>query len=25
VQAYWCQNQLYRRLAVKRLDHVAIV
>ena len=25
VDAYWCQNQLYRRLAVKRLDHVAIV
>ncbi|MCA1219950.1 nuclear transport factor 2 family protein [Streptomyces sp. 8L] len=22
---YWCQNQLYRRLAVKRLDEVAIV
>lgn len=25
VDAYWCQNQLYRRLAVKRLDQVAIV
>jgi limonene-1,2-epoxide hydrolase len=25
VQAYWCQNQLYRRLAVKRLDQIAIV
>ncbi|MDF3293240.1 nuclear transport factor 2 family protein [Streptomyces silvisoli] len=25
VDAYWCQNQLYRRLAVKRLDEVAIV
>jgi steroid delta-isomerase-like uncharacterized protein len=22
---YWCQNQLYRRLAVKRLDQIAIV
>ncbi|TCK27618.1 ester cyclase [Pseudonocardia endophytica] len=25
ISAYWCQNQLYRRLAVKRLDQVAIV
>lgn len=25
VDAYWCQNQLYRRLAVKRQDHVTIV
>ncbi|MGI5498987.1 nuclear transport factor 2 family protein [Lentzea sp. CA-135723] len=25
VEAYWCQNQLYRRLAVKRQDHVTIV
>lgn len=25
ITGYWCQNQLYRRLAVKRLDHVAIV
>lgn len=25
IDAYWCQNQLYRRLAVKRLDQVAIV
>ncbi|MET8249085.1 nuclear transport factor 2 family protein [Streptomyces sp. NPDC005202] len=25
IDAYWCQNQLYRRLAVKRLDEVAIV
>lgn len=25
IKGYWCQNQLYRRLAVKRLDHVAIV
>jgi ketosteroid isomerase-like protein len=24
IRAYWCQNQLYRRLAVKRLDHVTI-
>ena len=24
IKAYWCQNQLYRRLAVKRLDHVTI-
>ena len=22
--AYWDQNKLYRRLAVKRLDHIAI-
>lgn len=22
---YWCQNQLFRRLAVKRLDHVSLV
>ena len=25
VTAYWCQQQLYRRLAVKRFDQVAIV
>jgi predicted ester cyclase len=25
IEAYWCQNQLYRRLAVKRLDQIAIV
>jgi limonene-1,2-epoxide hydrolase len=25
IDAYWCQNQLYRRLAVKRTDQVAIV
>lgn len=25
IEAYWCQNQLYRRLAVKRQDRVAIV
>lgn len=25
VDAYWCQNQLYRRLAIKRQDQVAIV
>lgn len=25
VDIYWCQNQLYRRLAVKRTDQVAIV
>ncbi|NKQ57682.1 nuclear transport factor 2 family protein [Amycolatopsis sp. K13G38] len=25
IDAYWCQNQLYRRLAVKRQDHVTIV
>lgn len=24
VAAYWCQNQLYRRLAVKRLDKITI-
>jgi len=24
IKAYWCQNRLYRRLAVKRLDHVTI-
>ncbi len=24
IKAYWCQNQLYRRLGVKRLDHVTI-
>ncbi len=24
IRAYWCQNQLYRRLAVKRLDSVSI-
>ncbi len=24
IQAYWCQNQLYRRLAVKRLDQISI-
>ena len=24
IMAYWCQNQLYRRLGVKRLDHVTI-
>lgn len=24
VAAYWCQNQVYRRLAVKRLDRVTI-
>jgi len=23
--AYWCQNQLYRRLAVKRLDQLSII
>jgi predicted ester cyclase len=22
INAYWCQNRLYRRLGVKRLDHV---
>jgi steroid delta-isomerase-like uncharacterized protein len=22
IKAYWCQNRLYRRLGVKRLDHV---
>jgi hypothetical protein len=25
VSAFWCQQQLYRRLAVKRFDQVAIV
>lgn len=25
ITGYWCQNQLYRRLAVKRLDQVAII
>ncbi len=25
LRAYWCQNQLYRRLAVKRLDRVWIL
>jgi ketosteroid isomerase-like protein len=25
VRAYWCQNQLYRRLAVRRLDRVSIL
>ena len=24
VTAYWCQQQLYRRLAVKRFDAIAI-
>jgi ketosteroid isomerase-like protein len=24
IRAYWCQNQLYRRLAVKRLDQISI-
>ncbi len=24
LKAYWCQNRLYRRLGVKRLDHVTI-
>jgi len=24
IKAYWCQRQLYRRLGVKRLDHVTI-
>jgi ketosteroid isomerase-like protein len=24
VKAYWCQSRLYRRLGVKRLDHVTI-
>ena len=24
VRAYWCQAQLYRRLAVKRFDEIAI-
>ncbi|HEX2733643.1 MAG TPA: nuclear transport factor 2 family protein [Polyangiaceae bacterium] len=25
LRAYWCQNQLYRRLAVKRLDRISIL
>jgi ketosteroid isomerase-like protein len=25
VDAYWCQQQLYRRLGVKRFDQVSIV
>jgi steroid delta-isomerase-like uncharacterized protein len=25
ITGYWCQNQLYRRLAVKRIDQPAIV
>jgi hypothetical protein len=25
LDAYWCQNQLYRRLAIKRQDQVTIV
>jgi len=24
IKVYWCQNRLYRRLGVKRLDHVTI-
>jgi ketosteroid isomerase-like protein len=24
IKAYWCQSRLYRRLGVKRLDHVTI-
>lgn len=24
IKIFWCQNQLYRRLAVRRLDHVNI-
>jgi ketosteroid isomerase-like protein len=24
IKAYWCQNRLYRRLGVKRLDHITI-
>ncbi len=24
IRAYWCQSQLYRRLAVKRLDQISI-
>ena len=24
IEAYWCQSRLYRRLGVKRLDHVTI-
>jgi predicted ester cyclase len=25
IRAYWCQNQLYRRLAVRRLDRISIL
>lgn len=25
VRAFWCQNQLYRRLAVRRLDKISIL
>jgi ketosteroid isomerase-like protein len=25
LRAYWCQNQLYRRLAVRRLDRISIL
>jgi steroid delta-isomerase-like uncharacterized protein len=25
LRAFWCQNQLYRRLAVKRLDRISIL
>src|SRR2546422_6147552 len=24
IKSYWCQNRIYRRLAVKRLNHVTI-
>jgi ketosteroid isomerase-like protein len=24
IKAYWCQNRLYRRLGVRRLDHITI-
>jgi hypothetical protein len=24
IKAYWCQNRLYRRLGVKRLDQITI-
>ena len=24
IKSYWCQNRLYRRLGVKRLDHITI-
>jgi hypothetical protein len=24
IRAYWCQNQLLRRMAVKRLDQISI-
>ena len=24
ITTYWCQNRLYRRLGVKRLDHITI-